>query len=303
MNQEPKTGLIRESFLSQQNSHVYLVDFAQSYADKLFIALIESENDLVTGNQRIQWLKARCPDAQIVLIQPETNSQQLLELLGFIPDFVFGIAKNSKGLAAELGAHFIPIDCEQSIANIDSTVIGQDPLTLQRVCIFGPESTGKSTLTANLAKHFNTVFVPEYARTYIDSNNNELKQTDFNYFARGHIASEKAFARQANRLLFSDTDLIITTIWSDWLYGSCSPWIKEQAEKQNYDLYLLTDVDVPWVADPQRYLPNERQSFLKRCQDELEKRNLPYVQIKGTWEERLQKAITAVMSIMHSRNT
>ena len=123
---------------------------------------------------------------------------------------------------------------------------------------------------------------------------NTFTLDDIHYIAQGQIASEEALARQANRLLICDTDLITTTIWSDIFFKDCQSWIKAEADRREYDLYLLTDIDVPWVDDPQRYLPKDREAFLDRCKRELENRNRPYVLIKGDWEARYTQACRTI---------
>ena len=171
-------------------------------------------------------------------------------------------------------------------------------MSILKVCIFGPESTGKSTLTEKLARHFNTCFVPEYAKTLIEQKAGEIGPEDIPLIARGQMESEDRLLPQANRVLFCDTDLITTTIWSDWLFGSCPAWIKEEANKRRYDLYLLTDIDTPWIADIHRYLPEKRDKFLKRCQNELDNRAINYVKINGPWEERFTLAAQAIDDLL-----
>lgn len=130
-----------------------------------------------------------------------------------------------------------------------------------------------------------------------------MNYEDIEIIARGHRASENALARQANRILFSDTDLLTTTVWSNVLFGTCPAWIYEAAEAMTYDLYLVTDIDVSWVDDNQRFFSstNERQQFLDLCIQALEWRNRPYVMISGTWDERLSKAIQAVEKLLSAQ--
>ena len=119
------------------------------------------------------------------------------------------------------------------------------PYYVRRICIFGPESTGKSTLTRRLSDHYRTVAVPEFARTYLESRQGKVEFSDMELIARGQAANEDALALQANRLLFCDTDLITTTIWSSRLFHECAAWIQQAANERQYELYLVTEVDVP----------------------------------------------------------
>ena len=171
---------------------------------------------------------------------------------------------------------------------------------LVKICIFGPESTGKSTLAARLAAHFETRFVPEYAKELIASQNGAVTPEDIPRIARGQMEREDRLAAESGRLLICDTDLITTLIWSEWLFGSCPDWIREEAGKRAYDLYLLTDIDVPWVDDVHRFLPEDRANFLARCEEELVKRGIPYRKLSGSWEARFGAACEAIDKLIKS---
>jgi NadR type nicotinamide-nucleotide adenylyltransferase len=216
-------------------------------------------------------------------------------------------------LAEVLGATFVPVDQARVAVPVSGTKIRQDPMKhwdylprcvrpyfARRVCVFGPESTGKSTLARDLAARFSTVWVPEYARTLLEAQGGRIEEGDIVRIARGQRASEDALARDANRILIQDTDLLETTIWSEALFGSCPPWIVEEAGRRAADLYLLTDVDVPWVKDAVRYLPDERRPFFDRCRAALESRKLRTVLVSGSWEQRRATATAAVESLLTS---
>jgi NadR type nicotinamide-nucleotide adenylyltransferase len=229
------------------------------------------------------------------------------------PDYVFTSESYGFKLADVLGAEHVPVDCDRAVVPISGTTLREDPYGnwrylptwvrpyyARRVCVFGPESTGKSTLARDLAAHYGTVFVDEYARGLLDHKSGQCDPEDIPRIARGQVASEDAMARQANRVLFCDTDLLTTTIWSDVLFSDCPQWIRDEAERRQYDLYLLTDVDVPWVDDSQRYFPHAREAFMKRCVDALESRGRPHVIVSGSWDERFVQACRAVDEILSS---
>lgn len=223
------------------------------------------------------------------------------------PDFVFASEDYGFKLAEILGARYIPVDHDRELVPVSASAIREDPMKywefippvvrpyfVRRVCIVGAESTGKSVLASRLAKHYHTVFVGEYARGLISLHNNQVTPDLFPMITRGHLASEAALARQANRVLISDTDLITTMIWSEILLGHCPAWLKELAGQSRYDLYLLADADAPWIADPQRFLPDGRHDFQARLIQELTARGRPYVTISGSWDDRFQQAVRAV---------
>jgi amino acid adenylation domain-containing protein/thioester reductase-like protein len=163
-----------------------------------------------------------------------------------------------------------------------------------KICLFGPESTGKSTLAKKLAGALGAPFVAEYAQAHIARRNGAIDLADIPKIAAGQTAAEAAAERAANGLLICDTDLLTTCIWSDRLFGECPQWIRDAAELQHYDLYLLMDVDTPWVADVHRYLPRERASFLSACRDALASRGRPYVMLSGSWDEKFDAARAAI---------
>ena len=123
------------------------------------------------------------------------------------------------------------------------------PHFVRRVCLFGPEATGKSTLARDLAQHYQSVVVPEYARTLLEFQSGACSEADLEPIARGQLASEAALARRTMRVLFCDTDALTTCIWSQILFGHCSPTLEALSHRSRYELTLLLDVDVPWVPD------------------------------------------------------
>ncbi len=128
--------------------------------------------------------------------------------------------------------------------------------SIKRIVIIGPESTGKSTLTSGLACYFDTVFVQEYAREYLEELSRPYLEEDLLIMARRQVALEEERAMQArNGLLFCDTDLQVIKVWSEDKYGRCDPWILGQIAVRKYDLYLLTDIDMLWQDDPLREHP------------------------------------------------
>jgi NadR type nicotinamide-nucleotide adenylyltransferase len=165
-----------------------------------------------------------------------------------------------------------------------------------RVAITGPESTGKSMLAEQLAKHFNTVWVPEYAREYIGNLGRNYDQNDILKIAKGQMKSEEKAITDANRFLFCDTEFLVTKIWSEHAYKNCDPWILHQFKNHVYDMYLLMDIDLPWEYDMQREHPHKREYFFNWYRDELKKNKFPFFIISGTGDKRLNNAIKKIQS-------
>jgi NadR type nicotinamide-nucleotide adenylyltransferase len=165
---------------------------------------------------------------------------------------------------------------------------------LPSVCVFGPESTGKTTLAKALAAHFGTVWVPEFGRYYCEVFGNQCDANDLRAIVVGQAVLVAAARRKAVGLVILDTDAVMTAIWSNVLLGH-RPVDLDQVDKPA-DLYLLTDIDVPFEPDTIRYFPEPatRTEFLNRCRGELLRRDLPFVEISGDREERLRRSVDAI---------
>jgi NadR type nicotinamide-nucleotide adenylyltransferase len=163
----------------------------------------------------------------------------------------------------------------------------------KKVVIIGPESTGKSTLTVALANALNAPYVLEYAREYIENLNKEYVYEDLLWIAKGQIQAEEIVLQINPPLLIIDTNLHVIDVWSQHKFGKTDPWIKEQILYRNYDLYLLTDIDIPWTFDPQREHPDPemRHYFFNKYFKILEHSGVPFGIISGTEEERLIQSL------------
>lgn len=171
---------------------------------------------------------------------------------------------------------------------------------LKKIVIIGPESTGKSTLTRQLAEYFHTSFVPEFAREYISLLSREYQEDDLLKIAEGQImAEERETNRVQNNLLFCDTDLYVIKVWSEYKYRNCKTWILQQIAKRNYDLYLLAYIDVPWQNDPQREHPEPemREYFYRIYRDIVIHAGCPWMDIRGNQKERLRRAVHEIRQL------
>lgn len=179
----------------------------------------------------------------------------------------------------------------------------QHPSDLVKVVLFGPESTGKTTLAKQLAEHYNTVWVPEYAREYLqekwDREQKTCEPKDLLPIAEGQMATENALAKKANRLLVCDTDLLETKVYSEAYYlGYCDPELEKYALANQYDLYLLTYIDTPWVKDDLRDKPDERERMFACFKEALVKYDRKFVILKGDKETRLSTAIKHIDKLL-----
>lgn len=176
-----------------------------------------------------------------------------------------------------------------------------------KIVLFGPESTGKTTLSQQLARHYHSVWVPEYAREYLQNKwNNERKTCetqDLLPIAVGQMKLENELAQKTDSVLICDTDLLETKVYSEAYYsGICDPVLEKYALKNTYDLYFLTYIDTPWEADDLRDKPEEREAMFKAFEAELIKYKRPYVLLKGDKKTRLKMATTYIDQLLQTKN-
>ena len=169
-------------------------------------------------------------------------------------------------------------------------------MSIKKIVVIGPESTGKSTLSEALAKALFTAWVPEFARAFLEGLGRPYKEEDLLTIAQGQADSEKQLSATAADLVICDTDLYVIKVWSEHKYGRCHPWILGQIAERKYDLYLLTGIDIDWQHDPLREHadPQMRNYFYNIYKDIAIESGLPWVEIKGSPEQRLQLALDAV---------
>jgi len=168
----------------------------------------------------------------------------------------------------------------------------------RKVVLIGSECTGKTTLAAELARHYGAVWLPEYVREYAESKGAPLDAGDVEPIARGQIAAQDAALERAGRLLLLDTDLLCTVVYAEHYYGSCPDWISVQALARRADLYLLCDIDVPWTSDPQRDRPHAREAMQALFHRALTSRGFRFVEIRGGRLERFRTARVTIDALV-----
>jgi len=171
-----------------------------------------------------------------------------------------------------------------------------------KIAIVGAESTGKSDLAQKLATHFKTIWVKEYARQYLEHQVGKYGYEDILVIAqKQHQKVQETIENNTDKpIIFVDTELLVTKIWAEYVFGKCHPWILDTLPKQTYDYYLLTNIDLPWQADPLREHPEpqKRQELHSLYKANLEVLQFPYNQIDGLGETRTKQAIQVVEALM-----
>ncbi len=172
---------------------------------------------------------------------------------------------------------------------------------IKKIVVIGPESTGKSTLCEQLAKYFETSWVPEYAREYLEKNGTNYSYDDLLTIAKGQIELEEEalknskFKIQSSKL-FIDTDMYVMKVWCEFVFNKCHNWILNRIAERKYDYYLLCNVDLEWVHDTLREYPDKkiREKLYQFYKDILVNQPVPWINISGNYEERFQKAVSII---------
>lgn len=172
-----------------------------------------------------------------------------------------------------------------------------------RVVLIGAESTGKTELARRLAAHYGVAWVPEFVRDYAERKGADepLAFADHAPIARGQIAREDEYAGRGGALLVLDTDLLSTAVYCEHYYGRVPAWIDVAARERRPDLYLLCEIDVPWVHDPQREGAERREEMQQRFRDAIARSGVPVAVVSGDWSARYRAAVAAIDALLARR--
>lgn len=327
-------GLVFGKFLPFHKGHQLLVETALKNVDKLTIAICNKAGEEISPEQRELWITTLYPECNVVIL-PSTLPYEPYEATDFYdqwgtalivacgckPDVIFTSESYGDVLCGEMKVKHVLVDIDRKIVPISGTKVRENPLAawdyldpvvrsyfVKKICIYGPESTGKTILAQKLAGHYDTLWVPEYARLFLEKENRYWQYEDMAEFAKGQFDLIQRLKLAANKLLFIDTDAITTKIYSDYYYSKHVPIIDTIIDSENnqFDLYLLLTPDVPWVANPQRDLGDKREEMFELFKKELEDRkaknpNFVYGILSGSWEERETMAIEIIDSLFEKK--
>jgi NadR type nicotinamide-nucleotide adenylyltransferase len=167
-------------------------------------------------------------------------------------------------------------------------------VNLRTICLHGPESTGKSTMAPELAKHFHTRCIAEFGRTYCEQFGTDLTMADLIAIANAHDAKTRAALADGVKPVILDTDPLMSAVWADMLFGKRDPWFDRWTNTA--DLYLLFDIDLPWEDDGTRMFGTEaaRRRFFELSQRELERRGVRWALVRGEGSRRYLNALAAI---------
>ncbi len=316
-------GLVIGKFMPLHAGHLALIDFARHHCQSLIVSMSYTDHDPIAPDLRYQWLQKELqgkPNVTTVSIMDDFDDESLppdrrtaiwadviRKAYGNI-DFIFSSESYGEPLAKNLQAKHVMFDRDRDKFPVSATQIRNKPFAwwayipavvrpyfVRKICFYGPESTGKSTLTRKMAERFDTEWVPEVARELLITNDFNIDQI----ITIGRMQTERIFQKlqTANKLLMCDTDLITTQIYSKHYLGVVPDILVEYEKTVSYDHYFLLDIDVPWIADGLRDLPHMRSEMMSIFRDELEKRKISYTLVRG---EREVTVIPIIEKILNS---
>lgn len=318
-----RRGVVVGKFYPPHLGHRHLIETALTNVDQLTAIVCGRPGERPEPELRSGWLKEMFPNVDVKLVEdvydPDDSrlwAQLTVDWLGFKPDVAFTSEEYGPRWAGFMGCEHVSIDPRRCQFSVSGTAIRTDPFGhwqflepcarayyTRRVVVIGAESTGTTTMAKSLADHYHTVWVAEYGREYSEEMFNRLgayewSSDDFVRIASEQGRREDAAAREANRVLICDTDAFATTIWHERYMQSESDQVKAIAAKCSCDLYLVTDLDVPFVQDGYRDGVQIRAWMHERFVSELERTGRPYLILSGPHKKRLREAVAAVDSLI-----
>ncbi len=319
-----KRGLVIGKFMPLHHGHIALIEFAAAHCDELIVSMSYNATDIISSELRFSWINKTFKDQSTIKVfsivddfdredLPLTERTQAWvdRMRQVYPpiDIVFSSEEYGVPFAKNLGAEHKGFDPERKLFPVSATRIRENPFAywkylpkivrpffVKKICLYGPESTGKSVMAKQLASYYQTEFVPEVAREIVSSN--EFTVDDIIKIGQAQTQRVLDKTKTANKILFCDTDLITTQIYCRHYLGEVPPILYELEKQIIYDQYFLFDIDVPWVADGMRDLGARRQEMYDVFEIELVKRGIKFIEVRGDFNERediLKKYVDSIL--------
>jgi len=319
MPKQYQTGLVIGRFYPVHRGHVFLLRYAQEQAESLTVILGSQFDEAPEGDLRAAWLRELFPDIQVIHV-PDHNeatdhsepwtiwAEDTRQLLSKLPDVVFSSETYGEPYAQALGCDHILVDLPREQFPIYGSQIRKNPFQhwnqlpaptrgyyAKRVAIVGAESAGKTTLAVKLSQELTTVWMPEYGREFVDRKGGIPTPNESRILTEETLLRQDALARQANRVLICDTELIVLKVLADVHFGYSPQHILDGIEQQQFDLYLLADIDIPWVGDGiHREGESVRQAQHEQFKQELETQHIHYHIISGSMKKRVKSGLAII---------
>lgn len=312
-----KTGVVIGKFYPPHNGHLFLIQEAATEVDMLTVIVCDDPVQEIAGSIRAQWLREVFGKDTVirVITVPDIGeadnskiwAEYTLTQLGYEPDYVFTSETYGAAYAHYLNAKHKLIDWQRNNVAISARQIRKAPLKYwrhipapvksyyaKRVCVIGAESTGTTTLAKELAKQFCTNWVPEYGRYYYEGRMyapdlDLWDESEFVHIARQQQKLEDKLAEKSSGLIICDTNAYATCFWCEYYTGSWSSQVEQIANTHHADLYIITDIDIPFEQDGTREGTERRKSMHERLLAEFEASQLDYLVVSGDVKERIAK--------------
>lgn len=320
-------GVVIGKFYPPHRGHAALLKRALEEVDELSIIVCYRKEEKIPGELRAQWLGEMAPMAEVLLVPDledgvdlKTWADYTLGILGYSPDLVFTSDVEADPYAEYLGSDHRLFDKNRLSNPVSSEEIRRRPLDqwhyltggvqaffAVRVVVLGAESTGTTTMAKTLAAHYETVWVPEFGRTYSEGKRYtsavQWESAEFSFVATEQNRMEDELAAQANKILICDTDSFAVRVWHEHYLSFMSEELDKLCAGRPAHLYLLTDTDIPFVQDGTRSPEHVSQSMHERFIQELTAHSKPFVVLSGPVEDRLHEAVEAVEAVIATNPT
>lgn len=292
--------------------HIALINFASEQCDEVIVSMSFTANDPIPAAIRFHWLQSQFASNKKIhpkliaddfdhpekpLIERTNEWATVIAKVYPKIDLIISSEAYGEPFANALGASHEEFDRPRKQNPISATQIRNEPFRhwkfipevvrpyfVKCICFFGAESTGKSTMAIKMAEKYQTIFVPEVAREILTSN--DFSSEDIVKIGHAHHARIANAKKIANKILFCDTDVLTTQIYSEHYLNEIPPVLFEIERQTQYDKYFLFDIDVPWVSDGLRDLGDQRQQMHVKFKEALVLREIPFVTVQGNWQER-----------------
>lgn len=323
LEKTPANGLIIGKFLPPHAGHLYLIKQAAKQVQRLTVMVCALNAEPISGVLRLDWMRQLCPDATVILNTDENPSypedhpdfwdiwrESIMSRLPQAPDVVFSGEAYGETLAQVLGARHVCVDRVAGVVPISGSLIRQNPYQYWtflpspvrayyafRVGMLGAESTGKTTLAQALADALQTDWIQEYGRIFVDEHGRLPVQEEMAFLAAEQLRLEDEAAARCNQVLIGDTTPHTTRLYSDYYFGSSSDALIAAVKRARYDLLILAEDDIPWVADGmQRDGAHVRAALQPHFRKAVQESGFPWIAARGNLSERLAFCMEEIRS-------
>lgn len=314
-------AIVIGKFYPPHKGHKYLIDYALAHSDSLTVLVCDSPEYKISAPVRQAWLQHIHPAANVVIIPDigqDDNSKawarHTLRFLGYTPDVVFSSEDYGIAYAQYMNTKHVMVDRDRTHIPISATKVRGDlfeqwPFLTNtvkhalaiRITVIGAESTGTTTLTKALAKKFEAPWVSEFGRFYTEAfltTQHSWTDEEFVHIAATQQSFENQVAVSSNGLIFCDTNAFATSVWQERYMGSPTQKVRDIADKDIVDLYILTGDEIPFEQDGTRDGEAIRHEMHQRFANLLKNQDIPYIVVTGSKEDRLAVASKAVQAVL-----